>query len=406
MTLNRGLSLLSLRSESGNLPFRTEQGWTQVDLSLTPAAHGQPVTLTLHYQGSLLSGRNAYSKVNGGRFMNPIEPPAFMSYAGQEVAFLQGFGSTWYPLLWTQEAVQQGFRLPIDRLQVRFPASYQVWSSTGTVQRSADGQWIDVLHKTRTSLPEAASAALANPQHHSFDQATLFYRASSFLPQKEQAYTLQVQQLLALHHWLAPAQQQKQQWKLVVVPFLQTPAIGAGLPFLPETSSLSYYGSYSQERQYDQAASKVAMGWWNTMLQQTKPYSATKETKYIQNPEPAFSIADSSRLNTLLSAYSAAVTTDRLVGKAYLSKTMHVCQRLHDNTLPGFARTKDPKLDQILHQEMLRLGTACDSGGLYLYHIQQEIGQGTLTHFLQNQAQHSQGDTTLHFLQQRGVTNL
>ncbi|GCE50266.1 hypothetical protein EI42_04744 [Thermosporothrix hazakensis] len=401
--LNRGLTIQQLTQGSASLPFHSSAGWTQVELAHTPAAKGEPITLTVHYRGSLVFGRNVYGMTGGGKQADSVNPLPFMSYIGQGLAFLEGAGSNWYPLLWTQEAVQQAFRLPLDTLHVRFPASYQVLSSLGTVRRSADGQWLEVVQQTRMRFPDAAIAALADAQQRSFDQATLFYRASFMQMQSEQIYKAYVRQLTALDRWLAPDKQKEQHWDVVVVPFLETPLIGQGLAFVPESRVLFVPGPLTASFVYRKAGDSIAVKWWWNRIMPEMQYTATRGDESLQNPEPTFMLTGNSRINTMLSGYSATVTTDQVLGNGYLQKAMDVCQRFHENTLPGAGQFKDPALTNKLQKEMKDLGIEmCDSSALYLYRVQQEIGHEKLTRFLQQYGQQPGEKKTLDFLQQLG----
>lgn len=393
VALNPGLQVQSIVMSNGQdggstekrSAFQASSGWIRLPLAETSFIQGRPVQVTMTYAGHIEMSRDNYIQAvlglgsRGGGGTNST----FLSYVGQNMAFLQGSGGYWYPLPWLRQVVARGNRSPFDEVRLRLPTSVQVLSSVGTLARSSDGQWQDLLVQPHGMLPMAFVAALASSnQDTAVDGATIFYRGTGLDPERVRMYHLMSQQAITLHRWLRPTVTAVPHWNTVVVPILQKPVVGPGLLFVPENPLTLYDGPNTDIAAYRFAGEQVAQAWWSSMLPFPARYS--NETAFSQQAYDyiAFSIGGS--LLSMLSAYSAAVTTDQLVQQHFLEREMTICQGMHDNAAGGKGAVLDPQKDQQLRNAMYPLGIDfCIDSELLLYHLQRQVGMVATTQFLQ-----------------------
>jgi hypothetical protein len=393
VALNPGLQVQSVVVSDGHdgsvtgkhTSFQSSSGWIRLTFGETSFIQGRPVQVAMTYAGHIEMSRDNYMQAvlglgsRGGGGANSI----FLSYVGQDIAFLQGSGGYWYPLPWVHQVLANGNRPPLAEVRLRLPSSVQVLSSAGTLERSSDGQWQYLLVQPRGILPMAFVAALASSnQDTTVDGATIFYRGSDLDPQRIRMYHLMSQQAIALHGWLRPSVNTVTHWNTVIVPILQNPVVGPGLLFVPENPLTLYDGPNTDIAAYRFAGEQVAQAWWSSILPFPTRYS--NEAAFSQQPYDYIAFNTSGSLLTMLSTYSAAITTAQLVQQNFLEREMTICQGMHDNAAGGKGGVIDPQKDQQLRNAMYPLGIDfCVDSELLLYHLQNRIGMAAITQFLQ-----------------------
>lgn len=413
--LNPGLHVQHITTQpltTGNtqtLPFaEISAGWTSINVQGTGLASGLPLNLNIQYAGRMLLGRDDYSSPGAGfghaNGFSRAQNYFYLSFLGQGVSELLGAAGSWYPLPFTQQALDAGTRIPVDELHLRFPTSYKVWNSIGTVTRTADGNGQEIVAQPHAGLPVALAAALSGAQQGSVNGLSFWYQGDAPDPLQRLTYGLTMREMQALNAWLAPASMPAT-FQTVVVPLLTFPVVGPGLLLIPENVGGNGFnvisGEYTPTVIARYTAQYLARSWWlNAAFFPFVPLSGESST---QNPSPSTSIAPTNALLNMLSAYSAVVVTDKAVGSNFFATEMQVCSQ--DYALPINAGDSPQVL--MLQQEMASLGTTCLPSELVPFRLQliTTVGFTGLTNFLQRYAQtHAQQKTDMRdFLKQASV---
>jgi len=385
--------------------YPSSPGWTKVDLGSTLFAQGQPVQLEIRYGGHISTSRENYSYPSAGllpKHTSSTPNTEFMSYLGQGVGFLQGFGGWWYPLPWTQEALQvYGNRLPFEDIQVRLPANVQVFCSLANPLRTADGQWQEIHIQPHGSLPMAFLAMLDSSTQVTLNTVQIAYRGDTLDSTRSRTYQALTKQLVTTARWLQPAGTATIQWKGVVVPLLTDPVIGPGLILLPEAPLIFDYGQTTDTVITRLAGEQIATAWWLNAIRE--PIYYINEESQTQQAAGIVDFLAEPTLSGMLSAYSAAVTTDRIVGHNFLSQEYTVCKGIKANQISSSdpaqqKRVGDSQKDLDLHQQMHTLGIEyCQTSALALHTLAQNYGSSPLTNALQTySSSHAQAMSSAH----------
>ena len=374
--LDAGLRIQQIQVNGANTSFRTNRGWTQVNLTQTPFAQGTPVQIALHYDGTLTLDRREYGNIYSGISSadSPFTGLKYLSYAGQGMAFLQGYAGFWYPLPWTEQAVIRQLRPVVDVMDLRFPVTMTAMSSLGTFKRSRDGQWQELIAEPRGILPDAVAAAFAHPHQATLGTQThLYANGANELPQQTVPDYIG-QPLSDLEQWLHP-QQPITRWTVVIVPFLSLPVVGSGLVFYPENLDIPMSSSSdkaSEAVNYRENGIPVIQAWWNNVLpiqviyngaDKGKPFAMLGKNAYYENG-----------ISTLLAQYSAVFLTDQLKRPGFLELEQQACQDPNGAISPQlYASVGSPFCDSSM-QVFYRLGKEKTTRFLQQY-VQQHAGQ-------------------------------
>lgn len=388
------------------IPFtQSSAGWTRIDISHTPIATGQAQQLSIQYDGTMVYSRDDYAQPKGGFGFQHAESASwgmnywYLSYLGQGTGVLLGAAGSWYPLPYTQQALQTGTRIPIDQIQVSLPAPYKVWSGLAQGKWSLQGNQQVFSAQPQRSLPVAFLAALEHPQ-----ESTTGFWFQGNAPDSVQLLADQflVKEGKALISWLQPGSEPSLQ--VIVVPILPFPVVGDHLLLLPENDFTTPYSQYtflgySNRTIARKMAGRLAINWWlNTDYFTFTPVHGESDT---QNSSGSTSLQPQNALLDMLGEYSAVVITDQALGGDFYSQEMSVCSKLYDLSMAGTSQT-DPIYQSVAQQAQL-LGTECDSLELVpdKLALTKGVGFASLTRFLQQYAQdHVQQPTDMHqFLQ-------
>ncbi|HEU5379772.1 MAG TPA: hypothetical protein VFV38_30480 [Ktedonobacteraceae bacterium] len=418
--LNPGLHVRRVEalSTSGGderaLPFvETSAGWTRITVQGTNLANGLALNLHINYTGQMVLGRNDYAAPTGGygqsNGISWSQNYFYLSFLGQGTGELLGTAGSWYPLPLTQQALDAGTRIPVEELHLRFPASFKVWSSLGNVVRTSDGKWQEIVAQPHAGLPEALAAVLSSAQQGSVRGLSFWHQGD--LPDQMQllTYWLSMKEAQALNLWLAP-DSSSTAFQTVVVPILPFPVVGPGLLLLPETpgsNGLDFMNGspYTPTAIARYTARQVARSWWLNAA--FFPFTLLLGGLDTQNPDASTSVAPTNALLNMLSEYSAVVITDKTIGANFFTNEMQVCSEKYTLTSSGSSNAANSQQEEILRQEMIRLGTTCLSMELVPYRLSltKGVGFARLTSFLQQYARaHTQQKTDMRqFLQQAGI---
>lgn len=411
VALNPGLSIQHVSGQdaaNGNevaLPFTPiSAGWTRIDASPTPLTTGHARQITIHYDGTMLYSRDDYAAPKAALNLQHTEPAVlginywYLNYLGQGAGVLLGAGGSWYPLPYTQQALQMSTRIPVDQLQVSFPEGYKVWSGLNQGNWTSKGGQQVFTAQPHRSLPVALLVALAHPQQNAMG---IWFQGT--VPDSVQ---LQTDQLLmkeenALNSWLQPGGTQSLQ--AIVVPILPFPVVGDQLLLLPENDFTAPYDfdffQSSKQIIARKMANRLATNWWlNTDYFSFRPVSGDGDT---QNSAASTSLQPQNALLDMLGEYSAVVATDQTLGGNFYAQEMDVCSKLYALNRAGTSQS-DPDYRSVSQQQQ-QLGTWCDSLELVPQKLALTKGVGFdgLTRFLRKYAQdHTQQATDMRkFLQ-------
>lgn len=384
-------------NSSQPLRFVERLGWTSINTGKAGIVPGHPARVRITYAGQMALGRDYYAAAAPGVASSTgIGTNYFyFGYLGQGMGALPGAAGSWFPLPWTHQALDTyGTRLPIETLRLRFPGSFQVLSALGTPVRTADGQW-ELNITPHGSLPVALAAILQAPRSIPVSGATLWYQGTAPDQAQLHAYTIAAQETQAFNRWLGNSKT-GEKLNIVRVPLLQIPLLGPGMLFIPE-KIISALGLPITDITVSRlTANYLADAWWlNATL---IPFQPAIGEPTMQVPYQITAPLPQSYLLKMLSAYSAVVITDQIIGQDFLKREMSICQQIHDK--PALLQ------NNLVQNQMLQMGlTGCIDSELALYKLQQQLGSTRLTSFLQQYASlHAQQRTDLRdFLKQAGV---
>ena len=379
-------------------------GWTRIELQGTGFEVGQAVDLRISYAGQMILGRDDYAQAASGYGLSEgvswSQDYFYLSYLGQGMGELLGAAGSWYPLPFTQQALDDGMRIPIDEMHLRFPKSLKVLSGLASATTTLDGDWQEIIAQPHASLPVALAVALSSAQQESVDDLSFWYQGEAPDQIQLSTYRATMQEFQAMNHWLAPAGT-SQVFQTVIVPMLPLPAVGAGLLLLPERPALNPANPITLTTMARIAAGNLAQAWWlNAAL---FPFTTLTGGSDTQNPEPSTSIQPTNALLDMLSQYSAAVITGAVIGSNFFTNEMNICAQAY--ALPP-SQTESQQA-QVLQQEMARLGTSCMPMELVPYRLSftKGVGFARLTSFLRQYAfAHTEQKTDMRqFLHQASI---
>lgn len=416
IALNAGLHVSQVTAQTATggstqlLHFvETSAGWTSINIQGTSLVNGLPLNLNIQYAGRMVLGRDDYRAPasgygHGGGF-SWEQSFFYLSFLGQGVGELLGAAGSWYPLPFTQQALDAGTRIPIDELHLRFPTSYKVWSSVGSATPMTDGHWQEIVAQPHAGLPVALAVALNSAQQGNVNGRSFWYQGSAPDPTQLLTYGLTIQETQVLNAWLAPTSMPAT-FQTVVVPILPFPVVGPGLLLIPETlgdNGLDPLNSspYTSTVIARYMALHLTRSWWTNAG--WFPFTSLLGGSSTQNVDPSTSIAPTNALLEMLAEYSAVVVTDKVIGANFFTSEMQVCSQ--EYALPPNAGFSSET--QKLQQEMALLGTTCVFSELVPFRLQliPTVGFTGLTSFLQHYAQaHAQQKTDMRdFLHQASV---
>lgn len=368
----------------------TSAGWTTVHVQGASMESSSALNLRILYAGQMVLGRDDYRVAVGGygrdNGISWTQNYFYLSFLGQGAGELLGAAGSWYPLPFTQQALDAGERIPVDELHLRFPSSFKVWSGLAGVTRTSDGNWQELSARPHAGLPLALAAALSNARPESVDGFSFWHQGDMPDPMQLQTYRLSIQEARTLNLWLAPTSMPAT-FQTVVVPILPFPVMGPGLLLLPETPGSNGLaplngGPYTLKVIARYTAWQLARSWWlNAALFPFTPLTGEPDT---QNTSSSTSIAPTNALLTMLSAYSAVVITDRVIGLNFFTTEMQVCSQAYALT----SSSQNSQQEQDIQNEMTALGTTCIFSELVPFRLQlmDKVGFNGLTSFLQQYA--------------------
>ncbi len=380
------ITLLSTHASMHTLSFtENTAGWTQIHLQGTGFESGQAIDISISYADQMILERDDYAQAAPGYGLSESvswsQDYFFLSYLGQNIGALLGAAGSWYPLPFTQQALNSGMRIPIDAIHLHFPTSFKVLSGLPHTTTTVHGDWQELVAQPHASLPVALAVALSNAQQAKVDGLSFWYQGEAPDPTQLTTYSTAMQEFQAMNRWLdgasAPAI-----FQTVIVPILPTPVVGNGLLLLPETPALSAMSPITPTTIARLAAGNLAQAWWlDTDLFPFAPLTGGIDT---QNPEPSTSIQPTNALLDMLSQYSAAVITGAVIGPTFFANEMNLCAQAY--ALPP-TQSESPQ-EQTLQQEMARLGTSCLPMELapYRLSLMKGVGFTRLTSFLRQYA--------------------
>ncbi len=395
--LNPGLRVRqvdALPTTSGNtqaLPFtETSAGWTTIHMQGTSVESSSSLNLHILYAGQMVLGRDDYKVAAGGygreNGISWTQNYFYLSFLGQGAGELLGAAGSWYPLPFTQQALDAGERIPVDELHLRFPSSFKVWSGLAGVISISSGNWQELTARPHAGLPLALAAALSDARLESVDGFSFWHQGETPDPMQLQTYRLSIQEARTLNLWLAPTSMPTT-FQTVVVPMLPFPVVGSGLLLLPETPGSNGLvplngGPYTLKVIARYTAWQLARSWWLNAA--FFPFAALTGEPDTQNASSSTSIAPTNALLTMLSAYSAVVITDRVIGLNFFATEMQVCSQAYALT----SSSQNLQQEQDIQNEMTALGTTCIFSELVPFRLQlmDNVGFNGLTSFLRQYA--------------------
>ena len=400
------------QGSSRELAFTEKNGWTNIRTQDAGIQPGNTIQLTITYAGTMTLGRDYYaSPIPGYGLDNGSTQQVdyfYLSYLGQGTGALLGTAGSWFPLPWTQQALgSYGTRLPIDEIDLRVPATTNVFCALAKPVRSADGQWQEIKLTPHASLPVAFVAMLHNAQTINLHNASFQFQGT--YPDQTQLTTaaLAIQETQALYQWFTPGEAGSA-LTVIRMPIIQIPFLGPGLLLLPENPATPPALPQTERAMARFNAGELAQAWW---------LNATPNPLYIYNSEPDLQITYAgtillpySHLVNMLSAYSAAVITDRVIGQGALAQEMNLCKQSYQASTQAPSYNNNGPLqmssDQLITMTLQKIGIdGCEYSDLILYQMQQQIGPEKMADFLRNYAtQHTHSLMSLHdFLKQASV---
>lgn len=375
-------------------------GWTSIHVAGTPLASGQPLKLTIVYGGSMLFSRDDYAMAKGGYGIQHAIGTSwtldfyYLSYLGRGTGELLGAAGSWYPLPYTQQALDAGTRITVDQLQLQLPTSYKVWNGLSQGTWTTRGNWHVLTAQPHTGLPVALVAALSNPQK---DNANNFWYQGG-APDATELLTDQVliKEAQNLNTWLAP-HTMPTTFQTVIVPMLPFPVVGDGLLLLPDALYSSAYGEgglmggspYTREAIARIMGFQLAYNWW--LNADEFPFAMPSGGGDTQNPNPSTAPTPVDAILDMLGSYSAVVITDQTIGGHFYAQEMSICSQIFklDSANSGSTNYQMDPHYQALQHAATNLGTTC--GGLELLPDKlaqtRGVGFSGLTTFLQQYAQ-------------------
>ncbi len=391
--LNPGLKIqrILLADTGSALPYTSDLGWTNVNLSSTSMAVGKPITLTIIYAGQLALDRDDYAPVPwmglqaSGTFSQNSAP--IQDYNGQGIAFLEGYGD-WYPLPWTKtSALLGGNRQSFDEVSVRLPAAFTVFSSLGVPKLTADGRWKAIDVQPAGVLPAAFLVALAAPSKVRMSGEAVYYQGTPPTGEVAELDANMMQQFQQLDTWLGPS---SPTWIGVVVPFLNHVVVGPGLLLLPDTpdGATTSAAAVSQRARYRVTAQEVANAWWFNAIQIRSQDASSfyNEPPSLQTPNGRVSLpVNDSSLLSLLASYTAGKIADSILGQDFSTQELATLRDLaQEETHLQKGGAPSPEHEALLGQAA-NLGIAATrfpGAVLALDHLEAEISMTGMTHLL------------------------
>lgn len=383
------------------LPFtETSAGWTTIQVQGTSMEDKSSLNLRILYAGQMLLGRDDYKLAVGGygreNGISWTQNYFYLSFLGQGTGELIGAAGSWYPLPFTQQALDAGERIPVDELHLHFPSSFKVWSGLAGATRTSDGNWQELSARPHAGLPLALAAALSNARLENGDGFSFWHQGDTPDPMQLQTYRVSIQEARALNLWLDPTGMPAT-FQTVVVPILPFPVVGPGLLLLPETPGSNGLaplngGPYTLKVIARYTAWQLARSWWLNAA--FFPFTSLTGEPDSQNVSSSTSIAPTNALLNMLSAYSAVVITDRVIGLNFFATEMHICSQAYALTISS----QSAQQAQDIQNEMAELGTSCIFSELVPFRLQlmDRVGFNGLTSFLQQYAlTHAQQKTDM-----------
>lgn len=352
---------------SHNISYTTSAGWTTLNLAQTDYSQGKAIWLQVRYDGTYMVNRDNYSDARYGMFSGMSDQNTLTSYVGNGISFLGGNGGgIWYPLPWTQQIGQFGNRLPMDEVQLTFPATTTVVSSLVSPQHNADQQTITIT--PHGVLPLALIGAMMTPQQTHIDQMPVYYTGIAPDTQSFRSYEVAIHQTLNLETWLHADSQASSHWHAMVVPFLNQPVVGSGLLLLPELPlfSTTHLNLDDQTILTRFAGGEIARSWWLNAVQ--GEVSVNKVPPTLQSPQATLQFIPQAQTLDALANYSAAIATDKILGSGYFDREKTVCANTNNT---GTSAAANLGIEQ------------CASQVPALYYLQSRYGAQDVARLLQ-----------------------
>lgn len=353
--LNPGLTIQTITVNDQVTDFRSTEQWTFI--TLHQADEHQSFQITIQYVGNTRIAREDYASSNSPFSSTPLN----LSYAGQEFAFLQGRGGSWYPLPWTDQNFQQQLKPVMAAIRLQFPASYHAISSLGMFTRQ--GQVQELFIQPHSILPDAFATALAQPHQEKMAPDITILNKRAFDPAQIEQYELISDYLHGINQWQSP-----QHWQVIMVPFLKIPVLGSGLLFYPESPTELLSSSWTKAAVYRSTGQIIIQAWLTNMFPIT-PIRLSRSDS-VTLPYPAQYPSSWNILYNLLTEYLSAKVVNQHIEPQFLQNEARFCEKNRIEESPDNSMS------------IMFGNTRCEASPV-LYPLEQEIGEEEFNRFLQ-----------------------